>query len=150
MNQPLPANSPALPTPTTIAARQRGSAYLLGPLVILMGIPVYFLGFDVAVLRSTGAATFATMALGVVLSLWTLRRDRRWRARIAAMLSLALTAGGAAMFFIGARLPVAGVASADMTTAPDFVLPDEHGQPRALGDLCRSGPVLLVFYRGHW
>jgi len=30
--------------------------------------------------------------------------------------------------------------------APDFTLPDEHGQPRALGDFLAEGPVVLFFY----
>ncbi|MFO8075785.1 MAG: peroxiredoxin [Egibacteraceae bacterium] len=30
--------------------------------------------------------------------------------------------------------------------APDFTLPDEHGQPRALDDFLAQGPVVLFFY----
>lgn len=33
---------------------------------------------------------------------------------------------------------------------PDFELPDEHGQPWRLGTALRSGPAVLVFYRGDW
>jgi peroxiredoxin len=34
--------------------------------------------------------------------------------------------------------------------APDFVLPDVAGADVSLHDMCRRGPVVLVFYRGGW
>ena len=34
--------------------------------------------------------------------------------------------------------------------APDFTLPNLHGQPLRLGDRLRAGPVVLSFYRGGW
>lgn len=39
---------------------------------------------------------------------------------------------------------------ATLAQAPDFSLPDESGKPVSLTELRRRGPVLLVFYRGHW
>jgi len=32
------------------------------------------------------------------------------------------------------------------SSAPPFVLPDQHGRPVRLGELCAEAPVLLVFY----
>ncbi len=34
--------------------------------------------------------------------------------------------------------------------APDFTLPDAEGNPVALGDLLRDGPVVATFFRGTW
>ena len=34
--------------------------------------------------------------------------------------------------------------------APDFALPDAHGNTVRLADLLKNGPVVLVFYRGAW
>ena len=34
--------------------------------------------------------------------------------------------------------------------APEFSLPDEHGEPWSLSSALARGPVLLVFYRGDW
>ena len=34
--------------------------------------------------------------------------------------------------------------------APDFKLPDADGRDVTLSNLLRSGPVVVVFYRGHW
>jgi peroxiredoxin len=35
-------------------------------------------------------------------------------------------------------------------TAPDFTLPDVHGNPVNLADRLAAGPVVLIFYRGGW
>jgi len=34
--------------------------------------------------------------------------------------------------------------------APDFTLPDSAGMPRNLGSLVAAGPLVLLFFRGHW
>jgi peroxiredoxin len=34
--------------------------------------------------------------------------------------------------------------------APDFVLPDVHGENMQLSQLLAKGPVVLIFYRGGW
>ncbi len=33
---------------------------------------------------------------------------------------------------------------------PDFELPDSTGAPRRLSELLSQGPVVLLFFRGHW
>jgi peroxiredoxin len=35
-------------------------------------------------------------------------------------------------------------------SAPDFILPDAHGEPVRLYSLLRDGHVVVVFYRGGW
>ncbi len=34
--------------------------------------------------------------------------------------------------------------------APDFAVVDQYGAPFTLRDLLGEGPLVLVFYRGHW
>jgi hypothetical protein len=34
--------------------------------------------------------------------------------------------------------------------APDFELPDSTGASKRLSELAASGPLVLLFYRGHW
>lgn len=34
--------------------------------------------------------------------------------------------------------------------APEFQLPDSSGALRSLADLAAAGPLVLLFYRGHW
>jgi len=36
------------------------------------------------------------------------------------------------------------------TAAPDFRISDQDEQPFALKDALKDGPVVLIFYRGHW
>jgi hypothetical protein len=36
------------------------------------------------------------------------------------------------------------------TRAPDFMLPNQAGQPVSLAALRARGPVVLSFYRGRW
>jgi len=36
------------------------------------------------------------------------------------------------------------------TRAPDFSLSDQHGQGHTLAGFLDKGPVVIVFYRGHW
>lgn len=35
-------------------------------------------------------------------------------------------------------------------SAPDFTLPDSTGTERRLGELVAAGPLVLIFFRGHW
>ncbi len=48
------------------------------------------------------------------------------------------------------RLPAATAAPQTAALAPDFSLPDHTGTLLGLGSFRGKGPVLLVFYRGHW
>jgi peroxiredoxin len=34
--------------------------------------------------------------------------------------------------------------------APDFTLPDSRGNQRRLSELTAKGPLVLIFFRGHW
>jgi cytochrome oxidase Cu insertion factor (SCO1/SenC/PrrC family) len=48
------------------------------------------------------------------------------------------------------RAGIAGNAKKVGDPAPDFALPDPHGQPVRLSHLWGRGPVVLTFYRGVW
>lgn len=52
-----------------------------------------------------------------------------------------------------AELSVSGLAESSLhagQAAPDFALPDAHGQTIRLADLRERGPVVVIFYRGAW
>jgi peroxiredoxin len=34
--------------------------------------------------------------------------------------------------------------------APDFELVDSTGTPQCLSEMVSHGPLVLIFYRGHW
>ncbi|HSY20230.1 MAG TPA: peroxiredoxin-like family protein [Candidatus Acidoferrales bacterium] len=51
------------------------------------------------------------------------------------------------------RLAASGLATHALEAgdaAPDFILPDVHGEPVRLQALLDKGPVVVVFYRGGW
>jgi hypothetical protein len=50
----------------------------------------------------------------------------------------------------GCRLRSRGTPAAQQAIAPEFALPDENGQTQVLADMRAKGPVVVVFYRGHW
>jgi peroxiredoxin len=35
-------------------------------------------------------------------------------------------------------------------TMPDFLLPDDEGRLRSLGEFLQAGPLVIAFHRGHW
>jgi peroxiredoxin len=37
-----------------------------------------------------------------------------------------------------------------MDRVPDFELPDQTGRPWRLSEHLKSGPLLVIFYRGDW
>jgi hypothetical protein len=50
----------------------------------------------------------------------------------------------------GCLLRSRGTPAAHDAIAPEFSLPDQDGHTVALADLRAHGPVVVVFYRGHW
>ena len=76
------------------------------------------------------------------------RVDRRsWVRAIAGLQVLALAAFTWG-YFVLAKLPEAGVET--LGHAPDFTLVGADGRSISLGEELGAGPVLLVFFRGHW
>jgi hypothetical protein len=134
---------------TTAAAPRRFSLALLGLLACLAAPFGWLATLDVPVLRSTGAVAWLLLALGVALGWIAWRSDRRARVLLLALVSTAFPALFAWGFFVFSALPKAEVARA-LERAPDFTLPDELGREVNLADELAAGPVLLVFYRGHW
>ena len=47
-------------------------------------------------------------------------------------------------------MTLAAAAAVDRPVAPPFVLRDCHGQAVGLAELLARGPLIIVFYRGHW
>jgi hypothetical protein len=62
---------------------------------------------------------------------------------------LGFTAYGTYIYGFSQTLPAASEAPQIGDTAPDFSVTDPEGRTHALANHI-GGPVLLVFYRGHW
>lgn len=138
-------------------SRQTGDATSLwrwvavaGFVLCLLSVPAYMSLIDVPLFRSTGIPAFACILLGCGLAFVAARREpRSWVKWIAGLNFLGLAFSLVAFFGIAA-VPGPTAVAMELTHAPDFTLKDEKGQTVSLSSAHASGPVLLVFYRGHW
>ena len=141
--------------------KTRGSNHLLwmGPLLVFAGAVSYFEVFSyIAVLRDFPWLNFPLVLAGIVVSVVGLWRafsdDPTVLSRVLAVCGLlaSLAIGGLFSLYVLAlsnRLPSIDGVTAELATAPDFTLDDQHGRPVTLSDF-RGRNVVLVFYRGHW
>ena len=131
------------------SGRRAGGRAIVATLLTLGGPIAYTLLLDNARMRASGAPAFGLMAAGAALGLGAMLYDKRWRIRLAGVFNIVLLSGFIYAFFWAAALPSSDAVSIG-TPAPEFVLPDQHGSPVMLAEYREAGPVLLVFYRGHW
>ncbi len=140
LEQPEPAG------PTTTASAWPSWALLL--LTVLLGAS-YLLVLDVPFLRETGLPATVLMPLAALAVVWRLRRRRSIGLLLPAVLAVGLTG-----FFLvgtfGLTLPDAQATPDAGAIAADFTLPDHTGRDVTLSRAWKQGPLLLVFYRGHW
>jgi hypothetical protein len=106
----------------------------------------YFVSIDNPALRASAGSVWLLLAAALFLGTTAAWRDRRVWVRGAFALELVLGALFVWSFFGLQRVP----AGAPPERAPDFVLPDQDGRVVTLSSELARGPVLLVFYRGHW
>jgi peptidoglycan/LPS O-acetylase OafA/YrhL len=135
--------------PATPPRTRRTRVAVVSLVLVLAGPGVYMLLIDVPLLRSSGLPALVLMALGTGLGLFAARSDRRRWVCLLAGLECVLALGFVFVLFGLAVLPESPQFT-DLESAPDFTLPDHNGRPVTLSHALRSGPVLLVFYRGHW
>jgi hypothetical protein len=76
------------------------------------------------------------------------RRSPRRLSYVLAGLEVAMVGLFVFVFFVASKVPT--TASPDLAQAPDLTLNDHEGRPFTLSAELAKGPVLLVFYRGHW
>jgi hypothetical protein len=121
----------------------------ISPVLVLGGGVSYVALLDVPFLRSTGLLAFLVMGLGTALSVVALAKARGpWTWAVAGA-NVLMTVTFTYYFFVFAVLPeVQGLPR--LTQAPDFAVRDHSGATVRLNDALASGPVLLVFFRGHW
>lgn len=122
---------------------------LISLLLVLAGPPLYAATMENRLARSTAWPTLALMTVGTVLGfVAAARRSGRWP-KVVAGINVTLLALIVVAFFVLMRLP-RSEQFADASTAPDFSLSDHNGRQVNLRQELAKGPVLLVFYRGHW
>ncbi len=122
---------------------------LLATALTLLSPGLYVALIDNRLVHQTAWPTLLVMAIACGLAWYAFDMRRRLRSGIFVGLNLGLTLMFVFAFFGLTRLPAAD-AAASGGQAPGFTLPDEQGRPVALSEALAGGPVLLVFYRGHW
>jgi ferric-dicitrate binding protein FerR (iron transport regulator) len=129
-------------------ATRRGGLAVLS-LALLVAAPLsWWWTIDQPFLRRTGATAWVGIALAITLALISARVDRRRWVRAVALVQLSALGVFAWGFLVVARLPLTTVEAQEK--APDFTLPDSRGHGVTLSEELARGPVLLVFFRGHW
>jgi drug/metabolite transporter (DMT)-like permease len=122
---------------------------LLGLLLVLAAPVIYFFTLSIPFQHRTGLIAFIVMGLGCILAIVAGVKDRRLRVRVLAGFNVCLTLFALAFFF-NPNMPKQTGSAHVGSPAPEFTLADHTGQPVSLSEVHRTGPVLLVFYRGHW
>jgi len=131
------------------APRRRSKLVAAGVLLTVAGPAVYFALLDYPWLRSTAVVPLTMMPAGAVTGVWAATRSRRWWAWLAAGFDVVMLASFAGSMLLLMKVPEATGFEA-MSVAPDFTVQDQEGRDFHLADALGHGPVLLVFYRGHW
>jgi len=130
-------------------APRRGIRVLFSFVALVLAPFSWYWTIDHPALRATGMTAWMMLASALFLALSAAAVDRRWWVRGVAVFQVAAAALFVWLFFGFSRMPDTLLAG-ELRTAPDFTLPDELGRPVSLAATLARGPVLLVFYRGHW
>lgn len=88
--------------------------------------------------------------LGMAVCVWAVSRRRGWVTVSALSISSLIGLGFIFSVAILLKLPEPAAVAKTMEALPDFTLPNQNGSPVRPASYRGKGPVLLVFYRGHW
>src|SRR5262245_28915146 len=129
--------------------KHAGLLALVGLSDVILGLVLYWALMDNAWVRSTALPSIVLIAGGLLIGSFAIYQRRSF----ITISSTAVSAlfGGAFLFLIFGMtaLPDAPNAPQVGTAAPAFANPNQLGETVALADLHKTGPALLVFYRGH-
>lgn len=146
---------PQRETPNDPSVKRALLASILSILVIVAGAASYVALLDVPSIRKYGTPNLLLMIAGCAIAVRAATMRPRWPGTLASIVALGTTAlfVSSTYLFFGvpapqqARIDALRAVDAD---APTFTLPDQDGNSVTLADYWGKGPVLLVFYRGHW
>lgn len=136
---------------TTPAVRKRSWAPLWALLLALAGIALYMLMFDLRWMRTYSILPIALMLAGSIVGINSLFQ-RRTIARIGAtVVCVALLSMQSLIYYGGlAGVPAAASIANTAVSFPAFSLPNQRGETVTAEGYLAKGPLLLMFYRGHW
>ena len=131
-------------------ARAPGGMAILGTVLVLVGGFAYLLFLDNPWIRSKAIPNTVLILAGLLLCGWAVARKRSLLTVAAAVFSLLFGALFLISVFLLTQLPKPAKTWDAGATVPDFTLPNQDGETIQLSSFHGRGPVLLVFYRGHW
>ena len=126
---------------------RRTTLAIVGLLLGLLAPLAWWATIDFPWMRASGGAAWLSLVIGLLLGASAALVDRRPWVRSFALLELAILGLFVWLFFGFARLPAP---TKPLERASDFTLPDQLGRSVTLSEELAQGPVLLVFFRGHW
>ena len=127
--------------------------FWLGPIGLALVVVAwlsYFLLLRNAWIRATAIPNLVVMFLGTALGIFAAAQAEERSATWMAAGDVLLTLLFLTLLFVWFRLPAPQSTADTDGPAPDFTLPNQDGEPVTLSTFRGRGPVLLVFYRGHW
>lgn len=123
---------------------------LMGLATTLVGGVSYWFLLNVPFIRNTALPNVALVVIGMGLAVWGVIQKRGWMTITSLVLSLLVGGGLMAALFVLMRLPAPEQVATTIETIPDFTMPNQEGRGVGSADFRGRGPLLLVFYRGHW
>ncbi len=123
---------------------------LIGMVITLVGGVSYFLLTDIPFIRNTAAPNIAMVVVGMAMAGYGVAQRRSKGTIITTGVSAFVGLGLILSLTVMMKLPEAEAVARTAETLPDFTLPNQEGVPVTLSSYRGKGPVLLVFYRGHW
>jgi len=123
---------------------------LIGLAATVVGGVSYFLLLDVPFIRNTAIPNLVLVVAGMGMAGYAVFKKRSWVTIPSGAVSAFVGLGLILSLFVLMKLPAVGQVASAADVLPDFTLPNQDGQPVTLSSFRGKGPVLLVFYRGHW
>ena len=120
---------------------------LIGLVVTLAASISYFVLLN---FRPIAALHIAITILGMALCIWAVWQRRGWVTVGSLSISSIVGLGLILSLTLLMQLPPPALIAQTAETLPDFTLPNQEGAPIRPASYRGKGPVLLVFYRGHW
>jgi len=123
---------------------------IVGTVLVFGGAISYMLLLDNAWIRSTTLPNIVLIVVGMALCGWAIVKKP---GKITLACGVLGGLGGLAFIFamfVAFSLPPPPDATGLDAAATSFSLPNQDGRQVSLSSFRGKGPVLLVFYRGHW
>jgi hypothetical protein len=124
---------------------------VIGLVLVITGLVSYLFLLDHHWIRTWAIPNIALMLVGTWFAWTAVQRRPRWAGITASVLTTPLTLFFIAIMYVIQPPAAEGLKSTALSLASlPTPLQDHQGNSVSLAGYAGKGPVLLVFYRGHW